>query len=388
MSCCDCELSVKNVTFVDMKITGIRKVTIAPDKFKGTLTSAEAADAMAAGVRRAVGDCDIRKVMMADGGEGTSEVVGRLSGYIRKTVSVVDALMRPAEAYCMVSPDGDEVLIDSSAVIGLAMIAGQDRSPWRSSSFGLGRAVRELTVNAEANVTVGIGGTATVDAGIGFLQGLGAGIYCHGMKMERPVTAVDISDIDIIDFSPVLPLSKRITGISDVDVPLSDTDGGLSMLMFAPQKGVAPDELPMLQRALDHLAGNVGWYPYRPDFRCRYGGAGGGLGFALAGVMKSAVIDGAEAVIERVRLFDPLPDLVITGEGRFDRQSFQGKVAGAIFRESERREILCMVVAGSVEPGLSFPWLFAAGQDVPSTSQESYRRLADAVEQAIISFFR
>ena len=68
MSCCDCELSVKNVTFVDMKITGIRKVTIAPDKFKGTLSSAEAADAMAVGVRRAVGDCDIRKVMMADGG--------------------------------------------------------------------------------------------------------------------------------------------------------------------------------------------------------------------------------------------------------------------------------------------------------------------------------
>lgn len=371
-----------------MEINEIRKVTVAPDKFKGTLTSAEAASAMAAGVRRVIPGCEIRKVMMADGGEGTSEIIGRLSGYRHEMIDVSDALMRPAVAGCMVSSDGNVVLIDSSAVIGLSMIDRADRSPWRSSSFGLGRIVREFTDDPAVSVTVGIGGTATVDAGIGFLQGLGAEIYCRGKVIDRPVTAADIAEIDRIDFLSILNRRSRISGISDVDVPLSAAETHPSMLMFASQKGVMPDELPMLQRSLDHLAGNIEWYPYRPDFDCRYGGAGGGLGFALAGVLGSAVTDGAEAVIEHARLFEPVPDLIITGEGCFDMQSFHGKVTGTVFYESESRNIPCIVVAGCVGQRVEYPWLFMSGNDVPATGEEAFRRLSDTTAQAIISFFR
>lgn len=360
------------------------RIVVAPDKFKGTLTAAQAAGAMAGAVKKLFPDAVVNVVPMADGGEGTADMIGRMRNYRSETIRVNDALMREADARVWFSSDHRSAVIDSSAVIGLGMIDEIDRNPWKSTSFGLGAAVCRLVDSGIAKVEIGIGGTASVDAGIGFLQGLGARIFTPDGELRRPVMACDLNSITRIDIAPVMRFRDNISGISDVDVPLYDTDGYPSMLMFAPQKGVDDSHLIVLSMALEHLIERVEWMPaeFIPEFECRFGGAGGGLGFALAGVLGSNVAAGAGMLVGECGILNPRPALVLTGEGRFDAQSLTGKLTGTILKHCIGKNIDCRVIAGSVAPDIDLPNVVDSSVyppcDVELTHEVAFRRLYDA----------
>lgn len=365
------------------------RIVIAPDKFKGTLTAEQAAEAMAGAVMASCPDAVVDVIPMADGGEGTAALIGRMRNYRNETIVVSDALMRENEASVWISHDGRSAVVDSSAVIGLGMIDRADRDPWKSTSFGLGDAVRRLIGYGVGKVEIGIGGTASVDAGIGFLQGLGARIFTPDGELRRPVMAYDLNSIIQIDVEPVMRFCENISGISDVDVPLYDIDGYPSMLMFAPQKGVEGDHMVVLSMALEHLIERVRWVPdgFLPEFECDFGGAGGGLGFAIAGVLGSNVVAGAGMLVAACGILNPRPALVLTGEGRFDAQSLTGKVAGTILNRCIEEGIGCRVIAGCVERGMSLPYVVDSSvyppHDVELTSEVAFRRLCDATAAAL-----
>lgn len=326
-------------------------ITIAPDKFKGTLSAEQAAKAIAAGVAGVFPDAGMRLLPMADGGEGTAAILAAAKGWERHEISAFNSIGEPITAVYYADKKNETGVIDSSSVIGLQMIAPGKRDPWKASSYPLGIVVRQLLEGGMKKLFIAIGGTSTVDAGIGFLQGLGAGIYCACGLLDRPFRACDLMQLLKVDLSG-LNYSDRIIGLSDVDVPLCDNEGYPSMLMFAPQKGVDDDSLIVLKMGLDRLYEQVRWLPDYPMLETRFGGAGGGIGFAIAGALGCETEFGAARLISENALFDPLPDLIITGEGSYDNQSLQGKVTSAIMNSAISHNIPCVIIAGRVEKHL------------------------------------
>lgn len=354
-------------------------IAISPDKFKGTLSAAEAAEAIAAGVREAIPDVRLRLLPAADGGEGTAEIFGRAKGWSRQSIDATDPLGRPLSANYYAG--NEAAVIDSSEVIGLQRISPADRNPWLSSSYGFGNVVRRLLESGFDKVYAGIGGTATVDAGIGFIQGLGAKIYCADGLLERPFRACDLLSLIKIDYTPLSRFAGKIIGLSDVDVPLNDNDGYPSMLMFAPQKGVDEDSLIVLKMGLDRLYENVRWIPGYPHIEIPFGGSGGGLGFAIGAVCGGDVSFGAEEILRLNSLFLPRPDLIITGEGSYDNQSLRGKVTSCISAECQKSGIPCAILAGQVQHGLESELVIAVtppGEDPDPAAAARYLRNAAA----------
>jgi len=358
-------------------------IAIAPDKFKGTLTAMQAAEAIAAGVRCSMPDACLRLLPMADGGEGTAEIIGKAYGWRKKVIPAHNALGEPIKAEYYVSGDGKCGVIDSSSVIGLQLIALQKRNPMLASSYPLGIAVRTLLDSGIAKLEIGIGGTATVDAGIGFLQGLGCKVYCDNGELHRPFRACDLNSLTAVELS-ASDFTDSICGLADVAVPLYGEPGKPSMLMFAKQKGVTDYYMTRLGHGILNILNNVGWSPCQPDFGTSFGGAGGGIGFAIAGALHAKTILGAERVISACNMFDPHPDLIITGEGAYDRQSLQGKATHAIAGLAESLGIPCHIFAGKTEEGLASD---NVTQVTPCNTIPSHSEAAEYLRKAVADFF-
>lgn len=325
-------------------------VVIAPDKFKGTLTATEVAREIAAACTRAT----VKVCPMCDGGDGTARILGALLGLPPCTMRVPDALGEEHDVTYY--NDGRRAVVDSASAIGLAALEGRELHPFQSTSFGLGMLVRHLLDSGTEHIYVGIGGTATVDCGAGFLQAIGARFAdVEGAQIAVPINAADLDRIYAIDLSAldVRDIRRRITVLSDVAVPLEDS------LMFAAQKGVTPAETERLRAALANFRAAVDETLLPSGADDMHGGAGGGLGYAFERVLRCDVADGARFMIDRYGIFDgTAPSLVITGEGAIDAQTGTGKVVGALYSEARERNIPVVAVVGrdrleGTRPGLA-----------------------------------
>lgn len=355
-------------------------VVIAPDKFKGTLTATEVAREIAAACTRAT----VRVCPMCDGGDGTARILGALFGLPACTMRVPDALGEEHDVTYY--NDGHQAVVDSASVIGLASLAGRELHPFKSTSYGLGMLVRHLLDSGTEHIYVGIGGTATVDCGAGFLQALGARFAdVEGAVLEAPARAADLDRIYAIDLSGVngRDIRGRITVLSDVAVPLEDS------LMFAAQKGVTPAETERLRAALANFRAAVDETLLPSGADDMHGGAGGGLGYAFERVLRCDVADGARFMIDRYGIFEgTAPSLVITGEGAIDTQTGTGKVVGALYSEARKRNIPVVAVVGrdrleGTRPGLAIlstePWLRGA----PLTHDNALAALRGALRDGL-----
>lgn len=354
------------------------RIIVATDKFKGTLTAAEACEIIAKSLQKCYADAEIISCPMADGGEGTAAVIAAMCGMKQRAIHCQNAKFEDITAEYFVSDDGKNAIIDSSAVIGLQKSLSAPK-PMRSSSFPLGKVVKNILQTAK-NLTLCIGGTATVDCGMGFLQGLGCDFFVGSTPLTSPITPEDIREITKICV-PANLLNSNLTFLSDVDVPLI-SDDGYNMLLFAPQKGVLCNEMAVLEQNIRHLM-SAEWN-VTPNFCCNYGGAAGGLGFALNGILNTDGKLGASAVIDKYDFFSPLPDLIITGEGRFDRQSTQGKVVGTIIERAARAGVKVIVLAGSVEAGCEADFVINTSQFFPNqllNKDIAAKRLSEAAKQ-------
>ena len=331
------------------------RVLIAPDKFRGTLTARQAAEAIATGWRRVRPGDELDLAPMADGGEGTM-------------AALVDALGGEVVPVKTSGPRGDRIeasigladgangrlaIVEMAAASGLAVLSGSRRDPRRTTTQGTGELIRAALAHGPARLIVGLGGSATNDGGAGMAQALGVRLTDAGGHELEPGGAA-LSRLARIDVTGLDPRIRRVVCIaaSDVDNPLTGPNGATAV--YAAQKGASPDDLVPLDRALGHLAAVVE-RDLGVDLRDEPGaGAAGGLGFGLMAFLGARVRRGVDVVSEALALPSRMAsaDLAITGEGSFDDQSLRGKAAAGVLRLAGELSVPGLVVCGRTTPGL------------------------------------
>lgn len=328
------------------------KIVCAPDSFKGSVTAAQAAAAMARGALEAVPEAEVLELPFADGGEGTLEALLAAWDQDPRTAETVDALRRPCTARYGLSPDGGIAVIEAAEANGLPQVSDQPLQPQTADTYGVGLlAARALDAGAR-EILLCIGGSATTDGGTGILTALGARLLDAAGEPVPPGGA-GLSRISRVDISGLHPRARdvRWRTASDVENPLTGSEGAAAV--FGPQKGADEQDVEALDAGLHHLAevlsavSGIGAEQLRstPGY-----GAAGGIPAALVSMFGAEVLPGSAMVAEAVGLEKALrgADLVLTGEGRLDSQSLRGKVVDAVASRAPRGAVV-VALAGAVQ---------------------------------------
>ena len=331
------------------------RVLVAPDKFRGTLTARDAAQAIATGWRRVRPDDELELVPMADGGEGTLEVLVHAGGGQIVRVRAGGPLGDPVDAPLGLidADEGRLAVVESATVSGLALVSQARRDPLRATSTGTGDLVLAALDRGAYRVLVCLGGSATNDGGAGMARALGVRFLDAVGRELRPGGAalLDLARIDATGRDRRVELTQ-IVGATDVDNPLTGPSG--ASLVYGPQKGASSDDALLLDRALGHLAAvvhrDLGVSPKDEPGA----GAAGGLGFGLLAFCAARLRPGIDVVMEALGLEARIAgaDLVITGEGSLDAQSLRGKVPAGILRVAELAGTPIALVCGWAETTL------------------------------------
>lgn len=329
------------------------KVVIAPDSFKESLSAPEVAQAIARGWLRARPADEILLRPMADGGEGTVDAVLAAKPGERRECRVCGPLGQPVTAHWGWLDDGTAV-IEMAAASGLHWVPERKRDATRTTSRGTGELMREALDAGARKIILGLGGSATNDAGLGLLQALGARFHdAQGAELGAGGAALGtLMAIDLSGFDPRLQ-QVEIEVAADVNNPLCGPHGASAV--FGPQKGASPAQVEQLDAALRHFA-EVAARKLGEDHSLFPGvGAAGGLGFASRAFLKARFRPGIELVAELSGLEQALPGarLVITGEGRLDGQSLHGKTPVGVARLARRAGVPVVALAGSLGEGLA-----------------------------------
>lgn len=323
-------------------------ILLAPDSFKGSLTASEAAEAMRRGALRARPASEIRMFPMADGGEGTIEAL-ITSGGERKTVTARDARGIKKEVACGVLPESLFV-IETAQIAGILDAGNMSIDTMRRTTLGLGDAIRAALDAGALQIAVGLGGSATNDAGAGMLVALGARLLDERGK-ELPPAPLAFDKIARIDLAGLDPRLKnvKLMALSDVDSPLTGPLGATAV--FGPQKGVEPGQVEALDAKLAHFADCLESAMSKSARDLPGSGAAGGLGFALR-MLGAELRPGAEAIADAVGLDAALADvaLVLTGEGASDRQTLCGKAPFVVSARARRLGKPTVLLSGLVDP--------------------------------------
>ena len=327
------------------------KIILSPDSFKGTFGAAEVCRAFAEGVRRVYPGAEILELPLADGGEGTLEVLRGATGGELLSCASRDPLGRPLTVEYVVLPRG-EALIEMARSTGLALLAGSERDPWRAGTFGLGLVLRAALERNPGALTLTLGGSATVDGGVGMARALGYRFFDKSGKALELEGGRILSRIARIDSRGA---DKRLAGIKvralcDVRNPLLGPTGAARV--FAPQKGAGPALVEKLELGLANLALRLREDLGKEVTAVEGGGAAGGMGVAVVGFLGGRLTSGIDYVLETLRFDRALEqaDLVITGEGSFDDQSLGGKVISGVLARARNNRVPVAVVCGS-HPG-------------------------------------
>lgn len=319
------------------------QVVIAPDGMGGLLPAAEVSVALARGWLRERPDDRVVEVPMSDGGEGLLEVLRHDRDRVA-TVEVAGPRGHPVDAPVLLRSDGTAV-VESANACGLALLAPEWRDPLHTTTYGVGQLLDAARVRGARRVLVGLGGSATVDGGAGALTGLGFRLrVADGSGLK--VGGGDLDRIDRIERTWVDPGwgDVEVELLADVRTPLAD-----AARTFGPQKGASPEAVEQLEVALQVWARVAGRDLGVPDLAMQAGtGAAGGLGYGLVAGLGARLVPGAARVADHLGLDTAMQDaeLVLTGEGRVDATSWQGKVVGEVHRRARARGIPVAVAAG------------------------------------------
>src|SRR5258708_9391328 len=317
---------------------------IAPEKFKGTRSAWKVCEILAEAVRAHDRRAQIDLAAIADGGEGAAELVASQLGAERRSIATVDALGRSISAEFFVYQN--EGFIDMSSASGLWRIAQSDRHPLDSNTLGTGLIVRHLWDLGMKRISIGLGGSATVDAGFGLAVAVGYSFRDKQGNFIWPVpsrfAAIEhVKRPDISDWPEVI-------GLADVETRLLGPEGAIHV--FGPQKGLRPDEIESLDRDLRRLVARVD-----VSLACNHSetirsGAAGGFGYGILTFLHGTLFSGFAEVAQRLQLSQRISaaDIVITGEGKLDRQSLQGKRPFGIRVVARRAKKPTWVIAGTI----------------------------------------
>jgi glycerate kinase len=325
---------------------------IAPDKFKGCLSAVDAAAFIAEGITRAIPDALIDSCPIADGGEGTvaALLTARGGRMVRRRVTGPLPEMKVEADFAILS-DGTAV-IEMSAASGLALLVSSDRNPLNTTTFGTGELIAAAIAEGAKKIIVGLGGSATVDAGLGCAQACGCTILMRDgqpTSMSEPLCGRDLANVLMVKHGRgEVTTGIDITAATDVSNPLFGPLG--APRVFGPQKGATPEIVDRLDADFRTFTARTGTEAeaVQPG-----AGAAGGLGFGILTFLRGKIKSGFPIVAESARLKERLAgvDLCITAEGRLDDQTSHGKAVIGVARLCRDQQVPCIALLGSIGPG-------------------------------------
>jgi glycerate kinase len=326
------------------------KIIVAPNAYKGSLSAAQAAEAMYAGIRRVLADADVQLIPVADGGDGLLAVLQDPLAAERRVQRVSGPLGSPVDAAFLYSPSRQLAVIEMATAAGLALLALDERDVLHASSKGVGELIRAALDLGAARIVLGIGGSATSDAGTGLATTLGVRFLdAHGQPLAG--NGANLQHICHIDGSAVDErLAKtRLEVAYDVDNPLLGNLGAAHV--FAPQKGATPDDVLTLERGLANLAAVIQRDLGQQVGDLPGGGAAGGMGAGLKAFFNAQLQPGSQLVLDLLQIETAIAraDLVLTGEGRLDYQTGFGKAPGAVAALAQKHAVPCIAIAGMLD---------------------------------------
>ncbi len=319
-------------------------ILIAPAAFKGTFGPRQVAEALSAGARRALPGVSVLQCPVSDGGDGLLDAV-LPPGSLREHLSVTGPLGDPVSGE-LGWIDPETAILESATACGMRLLRPDQLDPLRATTRGVGELIWEAAERGAQTVVVGLGGSATVDGGTGAARGLGW-TFLDATGEALPEGGGSLGQLGALEGG--WGLAARVVALADVTTPLVGAQGAAPL--FGPQKGAGPEGVKLLSRGLERLAQLMARHGRADLGELPGGGAAGGLGAGLAFFAKAQLEPGAEWVLSRVGFDAALASaqLVITGEGSFDRTSLVGKASGEVVRRAQAARKRVAVVAGKVE---------------------------------------
>ena len=369
------------------------KIVISPQTFKGSISALDAAHSMRSGVLRAFPDADTVLVPVADGGDGTLETLVEGSRGEIRTADVTGPLGERIEALWGAMGDGVTAMIEMARTSGLALVSLDSRDPLHSTTYGLGEAIVAALDEGFRQFIVGIGGSATNDAGAGMAQALGVRLLDSGGS-DLGYGGEPLANLDRIDISGIDPRvnESSFAVACDVTNPLTGPEGASAV--YGPQKGATPEMVEWLDKALSHFAKVV-----RRDLRIdvehvQGAGAAGGLGGGMLAFLNADLRPGVDIVLDTVGIDAALEgaDLVLVGEGEVDFQTVYNKAPIGVAKRAKRFDIPVVAISGGL--GKGYEMVHEHGIDaavaIPSgpmsldeSSERASELIANATEQAM-----
>jgi glycerate 2-kinase len=319
-------------------------VLIAADSFKDALSAEDVCFALARGIGQAWPSAQLHCFPLADGGEGTFEVLSAHLQLQKITVSTCDPLQRPLEAPYGLSAHGKTAFIEMAMTAGLPLLRPEERNPLETTTFGMGLQIADALRHGAAHIILAIGGSATNDAGMGMAAALGWRFYDAQGPIDVP-TGKDLGRIERIEPPAISLPSCTVEVICDVTNPLYGPFG--AAFVYARQKGADDDAIEQLDKGLEHFAS---FFPHISPHTAG-AGAGGGMGFAALAFLAARLRRGIDLVLDLTRFEEALvnTDLVVTGEGKIDAQTAHGKLIHGICRRAALHTKPVVAFCGKLE---------------------------------------
>lgn len=337
-------------------------ILIAPDSFKESLSALEVAQAIAAGFKKIFPTAQYQLLPMADGGEGTVQSIIDATQGKRMYGTVTDPLGNPTQAFWGITGDGKSAIIEMAQASGLHLVPNAQRNPLITTSYGTGELIKAALDEGVQHIILGIGGSATNDAGVGLLQALGAQFFDQ-QNQNLDYGGAELAKLSRINLNKLHPRLQQvhIDVACDVNNPLCGAQGASAV--FAPQKGATDTQVKQLDRALLHFAQKVE-QQFNIDIQTPKGaGAAGGMGGGLLLLPHATLKSGVTIVAEALNLAEKISqaDLVITGEGRMDAQSIQGKTPIGVAQIAKTAGKPVIAIVGSLRA--DYPTVYEYGID-------------------------
>lgn len=330
------------------------KVLIATDSFKDALSAKEVCEAIEKGIHLANPNIQTIMLPLADGGEGTLQVLMAHQPCTMQYLEVCDPLFRPIQGHYALSEDGQTAFIEMAVASGLELLTPNERNPLQTSTFGTGQLLLDAIQKGATKIFLGIGGSATNDAGMGMAKALGYRFLDNQGNELSPIGA-NLSQVQKIDGSQcqhrvaLQTQQIEVKIICDVNNPLYGTSG--AAYVYAAQKGATPTIIEQLDVGLQHFS-NLLHQQFNRDFSSQIGaGAAGGMGAGCAAFLNASLHPGIELVLQHVGFEEYLKevDLLITGEGKLDYQTQSGKLIKGLTQMAEKYSVPVIALCGALE---------------------------------------
>lgn len=323
------------------------KIILAIDSFKGSLTSADAEKAVAETISKVSSEHEIVCIPIADGGEGTLPVIMESTGATCHSIQAHNPCMEIIKTQYGISPDGNTAFIEMAAISGLPLIRKEQQNPMETTTYGTGELILDALQKGCTRFIVGIGGSATNDAGTGMLQALGFKFLNQNGEVLGQGGKI-LAEIKYIGHSQASPLLKNAHFIVACDVtnPFYGPEG--AAFVYAKQKGADDIMIEQLDKGMQSFANIIKRETGKDISSIPGSGAAGGLGGGMLAFLNAELKSGADLILEYCRFEEQISDadLIITGEGSIDRQSLMGKIPGKVLQIAQRHKIPVIAIAG------------------------------------------